>query len=85
MKRYNFVETGMGFKRLEEDSDGEYVRYDDAESLKVPDGWQLVPKLLTPEMATELNLTGSFSDAEMQKRYSAALSKAPSPYKENKI
>lgn len=77
MKRYNFVETGMGFKRLEEDSNGEYVRYDDALAF-IPEGWQLVPKELTPEMAAELNLTGSFTDAAMQRRYAAALSKAPS-------
>ena len=48
------------------------------QELTIPEGWQLVPKLLTPEMAVELNLTGTFSDAAMQTRYAAALAKAPS-------
>ena len=29
MKRYNFVETGMGYKRLVEDPQGEFIRYED--------------------------------------------------------
>lgn len=43
------------------------------------EGWKLVPKVLTPEMADELNLTGNFSATAMQIRYAAALAKSPAP------
>ncbi len=46
-------------------------------ALSVPDGWQLVPKVLTAEMSNELNLTGDFAQKAMQARYDAALLKAP--------
>lgn len=29
MKRFNLVESGMGYKRLVEDPQGEFVRYED--------------------------------------------------------
>lgn len=45
----------------------------------IPEGWRLVPDVLTPEMSTELNLTGDFSDKAMQARYDAALKRAPLP------
>lgn len=47
--------------------------------ITVPEGWQIVPKILTPEMSVQLNLTGTFSDAAMQVRYAAALAVAPTP------
>lgn len=30
MDRYNFAETGMGYKRLQYDPKGEWIKYDDA-------------------------------------------------------
>lgn len=44
---------------------------------QVPEGWYLVPKTITPAMMKEINLTGTFSDAALQVRYSAMLAAAP--------
>jgi hypothetical protein len=52
------------------------------QDVAIPEGWQIVPKELTPKMAAELNLTGNFSAAAMQARYAAALAAAPS-YRED--
>lgn len=46
---------------------------------EVPEGWQLVPKTITHAMAKEINLTGTFTDAALQVRYSAMLDAAPLP------
>lgn len=47
--------------------------------VQVPEGWQIVPKVLTHEMGKEINLTGTFSDIALQTRYSALLDVAPPP------
>lgn len=46
---------------------------------EVPENWQLVPKTITHAMAKEINLTGTFTDAALQVRYSAMLDAAPLP------
>lgn len=45
----------------------------------VPEGYQLVPLIPTPEMLAEITLTDEFSPRAMRARYDALLAAAPQP------